>query len=162
MTHTDDPLNPHSHEPHPDPPSADPSFTLCLPDRPDEQISPTSLATLPRTDLPNQMILSTGHPATGPFDFAGVTLLDFLRSRLPLDSTAFTVEVVSGDGFGTRAQGDELLAPDPAGPILLADSIDGEPMSRRQGLVRLLVPSEKDDALRQVKWIGTIRVLRHD
>ena len=162
MSHSHDPLNPHSHEPHPNPPSADPNFILQLPGQPNEQINPAMLVALPRTSLPQQMILSTGHPATGPFDFAGVTLLDFLRSRLDLASPAFTVEVVSGDGFGTRVRGVEVLTPDPAGPILLADSLDGGPMSRRQGLVRLLVPSEKDDALRQVKWIGEIRVFSHD
>ena len=162
MSHSHDPLNPHSHEPHPEPPSADSQFTLRLPGQPAEQIDAASLAGLPRTQLRQQMILSTGHPATGPFDFAGVTLLDFLSSRLELAAPAFTVEVVSGDGFGTRVQSEELLTPDPAGPILLADSIDGGPMSRRQGLVRLLVPSEKDDALRQVKWIGEIRVIHHD
>jgi hypothetical protein len=33
---------------------------------------------------------------------------------------------------------------------------DGQKLTRRQGLVRLIVPREKDDALRQVKWVGRI------
>jgi hypothetical protein len=32
-------------------------------------------------------------------------------------------------------------------------------MTRKQGLVRLVVPTETDDALRQVKWIAEIRVV---
>lgn len=68
------------------------------------------------------------------------------------------LEVISADGFGNRLAAEELLQPDPAGPILLAYAIDGRPMTRREGLVRLIVPSETDDALRQVKWIGRINI----
>ena len=35
---------------------------------------------------------------------------------------------------------------------------DGQPLTRDAGLVRLIVPSETDDALRQVKWISHIEV----
>jgi hypothetical protein len=37
--------------------------------------------------------------------------------------------------------------------------MDGAPLSRRQGVVRLVVPSEVDDALRQVKWVAAVRVV---
>ena len=160
MTH--DPLAPHSHEPNPAPPSPDPAIMLYMPGEDEERIEPSQLASFPRTSLRQQMILSTGHPATGPFDFEGVTLLDFLSRKMTLGSAAFLVEVVSGDGFGTRVQGNELFAPDPAGPIMLVDQINGRGMSRTEGLVRLIVPSEKDDALRQVKWVGEIRVIWHE
>ena len=53
---------------------------------------------------------------------------------------------------------DELHQPSPAGPILLAYAINKQQMTRQQGLVRLIVPSAKDDALRQVKWVGRINV----
>jgi hypothetical protein len=43
-------------------------------------------------------------------------------------------------------------------PILLATHIDGRPMTRKEGLVRLIVPSERDDALRQVKWVSVVRI----
>jgi hypothetical protein len=68
------------------------------------------------------------------------------------------VEVISADGFGNRVTAGELVAPHPAGPILLADEVDGRPLGRHEGLVRLIVPNEKDDALRQVKWVGRIIV----
>ena len=45
------------------------------------------------------------------------------------------------------------------GVPLLALEIDGRPLSRAQGLVRLVVPGETDDALRQVKWVSEIRVV---
>jgi hypothetical protein len=31
-------------------------------------------------------------------------------------------------------------------------------MTREQGLVRLIVPSEENDALRQVKWVARIDI----
>ena len=78
---------------------------------------------------------------------------------MPLPSTPFSVEVISADGFGNRVHSPELFDPDPAGPILLCLDLDGQPMTREQGLVRMIVPNEKDDALRQVKWVGTIKVV---
>jgi hypothetical protein len=38
----------------------------------------------------------------------------------------------------------------------LALACDGKPLTRTQGLVRLIVPQEDDDALRQVKWVAGI------
>jgi hypothetical protein len=67
------------------------------------------------------------------------------------------VDVVSADGFGTRVQAKEVRE-GPDAPILLSYEIDGVSMTRGQGLVRLIVPSETDDALRQVKWVGEVRV----
>ena len=68
------------------------------------------------------------------------------------------MEVVSGDGFGTRALRTELTEPTPR-PILLAHTLDGQPLTRADGLVRLIVPSETDDALRQVKWVAQVRII---
>jgi hypothetical protein len=68
------------------------------------------------------------------------------------------VEVVSADGFGNRVMAAELRDPGSAGPVLLAYAIDGDPLTRGQGLVRMIVPSERDDALRQVKWVEVVRI----
>lgn len=157
-THEQDPLQPHAHEPNPAPPSADPTFTLTTPDGRVVTITLAQLRGLPPSTLPNCYIFSTGHGTSGPFAFTGAKLVDLVQAYT--ETTWSQVEVVSGDGFGNRVTADELLNPDPAGSILLAYAIDGTPMTREQGLVRLIVPSETDDALRQVKWIGQINVRR--
>jgi DMSO/TMAO reductase YedYZ molybdopterin-dependent catalytic subunit len=68
------------------------------------------------------------------------------------------VDLVSADGFGTRLTPADLGA---AGdrPVLLAYTVDGAPLTREQGLVRLIVPTETDDALRQVKWLAVITIV---
>lgn len=68
------------------------------------------------------------------------------------------VDLVSADGFGTRLTPADLAAEDER-PSLLAYIKDGVPLTRAQGLVRLIVPSETDDALRQVKWLATITIV---
>lgn len=151
-----DPLRPHAHEPNPEPPSADPAFGLWLPDGRTTTITVAELQQIPAVTLTNCFIVSTGHGTSGPFAFTGTRLIDLVEQYV---ETAWSqVEVLSADGFGNRITAAELLQPDPAGPILLAYAIDGRPMTRQEGLVRLVVPSEKDDALRQVKWIGRINI----
>ena len=159
VDHEHDPLQPHAHDPNPEPPSPDPSFIFIGPEGQREQVTISQLEQLPQTNVANCYIVSTGHGASGPFTFSGVSLLEFIESRLGRQVPWSRVEVISADGFGNRVRREELLRPDPAGPILLSTRLDGQPMSRAQGAVRLIVPSEKDDALRQVKWVGTIRVL---
>jgi DMSO/TMAO reductase YedYZ molybdopterin-dependent catalytic subunit len=66
--------------------------------------------------------------------------------------------VISADGFGNRIFAEELGNVEGQRPMLLATTVDGRPMTRAQGLVRLIVPSETDDALRQVKWIARIEI----
>lgn len=153
-----DPLQPHSHEPNPKPPSTDATFELLLPNGRSQSITVADLQRLPSTSISNCTIVSTGHGTSGPFTFTGVTLLTFITHycREPWAQ----VEVVSADRFGNRVLAKELYQPDAAGPILLAYGMDGQPLSREQGLVRMIVPSEKDDALRQVKWVGVVRVKR--
>jgi DMSO/TMAO reductase YedYZ molybdopterin-dependent catalytic subunit len=65
------------------------------------------------------------------------------------------VEVVSVDGFGVRLSPAELES-DPR--ILLALAIDDRPLARDAGLVRLIVPSETTEALKQVKWVRTVEL----
>lgn len=149
-----DPLQPHRHEPNPHPPSPDPALRLELADGRSWTITPADLATLPQTSVANCFIVSTGHGTSGPFTFSGVRLADLIAAYYGgLWSNA---AVISADGFGNRVLASEAQAREQ--PILLATRIDGRPLSREEGLVRLIVPEEKEDALRQVKWISEIRV----
>ncbi len=166
-----DPLAPHSHEPNPLPPSHDADMTVHLPDGSSRRIAPAALRSLDfipadrlperlstplQVTVPNCYIVSTGHGTSGPFSFTGLRLLDLINLLWPGEWSQ--VEVVSGDGFGTRALRTELAVPT-SRPILLAHTLDGQPLTRADGLVRLIVPSETDDALRQVKWVAHVRVI---
>jgi hypothetical protein len=157
MDHESDPLRPHSHEPNFEPPREEPEIVLALPGSEDRVLRLEELWSLPLATASDCYIVSTGHGTSGPFAFGGVRLLDLIESHMTSSWTE--VEVISADGFGNRISREELLAPDPAGPVLLSYLIDGAPMTRRQGLVRLIVPSERDDALRQVKWVACINVV---
>jgi hypothetical protein len=157
-----DPLNPHSHDPNPIPPSKDPVFELSWPDGQEVNIGVRLLQRLPRTTLRDCYIISTGHGTSGPFTFSGVSLIQFIADYSYDPKSWNQVEVISGDGFGTRILKEELLSQDPAKPIVIADTLDGRPMTRQEGLVRLIVPAETDDALRQVKWIARINILYSD
>lgn len=153
-----DPLQPHSHDPNPEPPTADPTITLItLDERPIAVTVAMLQAAYTAVTLTNCYIVSTGHGTTGPFAFTGVRLLDVVQ-QYAQGQPWTQVEVVSADGFGNRVRAEELYTPDPAGPILLAYALDGEPLTRAQGLVRLIVPHEKDDALRQVKWVDVVKI----
>lgn len=151
-----DPLQPHSHEPNPTPPGADPAFRLVVPGDANWLVTPADLATLPQTAVPDCTIVSTGHGTSGPFTFSGVTLGDLLAAYLA--GSWRDAEILSADGFGNRVSAAEVQHGNSAPPILLATHIDGRPMTRREGLVRLIVPAERDDALRQVKWVGKITI----
>lgn len=152
-----DPLRPHSHEPNPEPPSADPTITLMMPDGREILVTVEALRQeYTAVTLPDCYIVSTGHGTTGPFAFTGVRLLDLVQQYA--EDKWSQLEVVSADGFGNRVTVAELTRPDPIGPILLAYAIDDVPLTRKQGLVRMIVPSETDDALRQVKWVSVVRI----
>ena len=153
--HTD-PLAPHAHDPNPLPPSPDADLTVHLPDGAARRVGPSWLRGLTSATVPDCYIISTGHGTTGPFAFTGVRLLDLVE--LHWSGNWAQVEVISADGFGTRARRAELTAPTTR-PILLAHARDGQPLSRADGLVRLIVPGEIDDALRQVKWVASVRVI---
>lgn len=150
-------LHGHPHEPNSAPPGVDATFQLELPGGVAHLFAPDDLAQLPQTTVDNCYIVSTGHGASGPFTFGGVRLVDFLGAHLPPHLPWRAVDVISGDGFGNRVAANELAAPVER-PILLATHIDGVPMTREAGLVRMIVPNEVDDALRQVKWVARILV----
>jgi hypothetical protein len=152
-----DPLRPHSHEPNPMPPTADATFTLRLPDGRSFAVTVADLQALPATTVDNCFIVSTGHGTSGPFAFTGVSLLALVERCVR--GMWSEVEVISADGFGNRITAEELRAPDDGRPILLAYARNGRLMTRAEGLVRLIVPGERDDALRQVKWVGRVNVL---
>jgi hypothetical protein len=157
MNREGDPLQPHAHEPNPEPPSADPTFYLHTPEGEVRTITLETLHELPQTVVSNCYIISTGHGTSGPFSFSGVALRTFVDRFVSGHWTS--VEAMSVDGFGNRVQRAELDAKNQARPIVLAYALDGRPMTREEGLVRMIVPGEVDDALRQVKWIGEIRVI---
>lgn len=154
--HAHDPLQPHAHDPNPYPPSADPRIDLNLPRGTPRQVTIADLRALPQTSVPDCYIVSTGHGTSGPFTFSGVQLLHLLGHYV--DEAWGEIEVMSADGFGNRVFRHELENPSTAGPIILATRVDDSPLSRQDGLVRLIVPSERDDALRQVKWVARINV----
>jgi DMSO/TMAO reductase YedYZ molybdopterin-dependent catalytic subunit len=151
-------LHHHAHEPNPAPPSVDSAFVVKQPDGVERTIHVEDLQKLPLTEVPDCWIVSTGHGKSGPFTFGGARLADLLNSILPSDLQWQQVDVISTDGFGTRLFAQEILDPTLTRPILLSYASNGAPMTRAQGLVRLIVPSETDDALRQVKWVGRIEI----
>lgn len=156
--HDHDPLRPHRHDPNPAPPSPDPAFTLITANGQSQTLTPDDLTRLPQSQSRPFYIVTTSHGTSGPFIFRGVTLLDLLQQFPPLPPH-FQVEAISGDGFGTRIESEELFRPHANGPVLLSTHRDGQMMTRPQGLIRLIIPSETDDALRQVKWLATLRVV---
>jgi DMSO/TMAO reductase YedYZ molybdopterin-dependent catalytic subunit len=152
-------LHGHAHEPNPAPPTPDPTLVLVGPDGGEQSVAVEDLARLPQRVAADCYIVSTGHGTSGPFTFRGVALDDLIAARL--GSGWQYADVISADGFGNRVLAHELPQPHPEGsrrPILLATLLDGQPLSREAGLVRLIVPNEIDDALRQVKWVARIEV----
>jgi len=149
----------HPHEPNPTPPGGDGHWTLVTPDGNERLFTVEDLPTLPYTVVPDCRIVSTGHDASGPFAFGGVRLADLLAAVLPSGAAWRWIDVISVDGFGACLTPADLAVPDAGRPIILAYHVDGAPLGRAQGLVRLIVPSEIDDALRQVKWISRIVIV---
>lgn len=145
---------PHTHDPNPSPPSENPAFDLVVSGK-TFHLMPDDLQDRPQKSVADCYIVSTGHGASGPFTFGGVPLLDLIERFIP--DEWHVVDVISADGFRARLSG-EALRRAADRPALLALSIDGRPLNRREGLVRLVVPQEKDTALLQVKWVSEIRV----
>jgi hypothetical protein len=153
--HDHDPFRPHAHEPNMEPPSADPSFALIWPEG-SVVLTPEDLKELPRTIIDDCYVVSTGHGTSGPFSFGGTNLWGMVNAYANVPWAEITI--LSQDGFGTRLTYEEVRV-SLHRPIILAYEINGVPMSRKAGLVRLIVPSETEDALQQVKWVGEIRLL---
>ncbi len=145
---------PHSHDPNPEPPIDDPTLTIIANDQ-TLRFTPQYLATLPQAEVRDCYIVSTGHGTSGPFAFKGVRLLE-LANRYAKNTWTF-LDVISGDAFRTRLRREDLVVMGDR-PAILSLEIDGRPLERIEGLVRLIVPNESDDALRQVKWVSEIRI----
>jgi DMSO/TMAO reductase YedYZ molybdopterin-dependent catalytic subunit len=135
-------------------PEGDGSFLL-IDGTGQQRYTPDSLKHLPQTHVNECYIVSTGHGTSGPFTFGGVRLADFLAVATSGHSIDF-VDVVGADGFGTRLLRAEIEDAAPERSPLLALTLDGLPLTRAGGLVRLIVPGEHDDALKQVKWVERI------
>jgi DMSO/TMAO reductase YedYZ molybdopterin-dependent catalytic subunit len=145
----------HAHDPNLVAPPGDGSFDVRLPAGQRVHLPLSYLRSLPSTTVGQCYIVSTGHGTSGPFVFGGVRL-EVLLAHLLAGASWEVLDVISADGFGTRLTPGDLQG---AGqPILLAYDLDGTPLTRARGLVRLVVPSETDDALRQVKWVDRIEI----
>ncbi|MBI1293510.1 molybdopterin-dependent oxidoreductase [bacterium] len=155
--HEHDPLRPHRHDPNLQPPSEDASFTVSWAGQ-QARYTPEILAQFPAVTLDDCYIVSTGHGTSGPFSFTGVALTALI-AQVTQGTSWREVAVVSEDGFGVRLYRSEVDALPATRPALLAWAIDGRPLTRREGLVRLIEPNETDDALRQVKWIARIEIV---
>lgn len=157
-THLNEPawIHGHAHEPNPAPPSAETAFTVQLPNGSRVTWDVADLSQLPITVVADCYIVSTGHGTSGPFTFAGVRLQDFLAHLLENKSSWQMLDVISADGFGTRLTPADLAQESVQRPSLLAHTLNAQPLTREKGLVRLIVPTETDDALRQVKWVAQI------
>lgn len=157
-THDQEPawIHRHPHEPNPAPPSPLTAFVVQLPDGQRLSQDVSDLHQLATTTVTDCYIVSTGHGTSGPFTFTGVRLQTFLAHILA-DAPAWQqVDIISSDGFGTRLSAADLVHEQTDRPALLAHTLNGQPLTRAQGLVRLIVPAETDDALRQVKWVAQI------
>lgn len=146
----------HAHDPNPAPPSPETAFVVRLPNGTTSTWDVADLYTLPTTIVPDCYIVSTGHGTSGPFTFAGVRLHDFLAHILGDDVSWQHMDIMSDDGFGTRLTPADLVQETAQRPSLLAHTLNEQPLTREKGLVRLIVPTETDDALRQVKWVSQI------
>lgn len=150
---------PHRHDPNYDTPPGDGAFEVVLPTGEIQAVNLLDLQRLPVFTLDNCYIVSTGHGTSGPFRFTGARLIDLVRSLGVDTSSVGRLEIISADGFGNVLWPSELEPADPHATPLLAYCRDEQPLTRADGLVRLIVPTETTDALRQVKWVATIKLL---
>lgn len=145
---------PHSHDPNPTPPGEDPTLRLYTGSMV-VHLTPDDLARFQQTIIAESFIVSTGHGTSGPFTFEGVQLEEIIYCYTKTEWKF--VDIISGDDFRTRIT-HAALHDMGNQPAILALRINGRPMKREEGLVRLIVPNETVDALKQVKWIREIRI----
>ena len=97
-----DPLRPHSHEPDPEPSTADPTLRLFALEGQEAQVTVAMLQEMyTAVTVHDCYIVSTGHGTSGPFAFKGVRLLDVVQQYATKGSWS-QVEVLSANGFGNR------------------------------------------------------------
>lgn len=142
-----DTLRPHSHSNNTTPPDDNTDISLLLPAGEVKTLTLEALQQYPATHFAYSYV--TDHGTHGPYQLTGVRLLDLL------DGVSWAqLEVISADGFGNRILREELGADN---LVMLYYASNGELLSRQNGLVRLVVPSETDNALRQIKWVREVR-----
>ncbi len=145
-----DPLQPDHHHNNQRPPDDDTTISVINPDGAQLDFSLATLVSFPQSELTYSF--STDHGKHGPYRLSGVALRDIFVGL------TFTVaEVLSADAYGTRIYAHEINRSDQ--PILLCTHKDGHLIGRNEGLIRLIVPSETDNALRQIKWVRHITLI---
>lgn len=150
---SDDPLQPHSHDNNLVIPGEHTYIDLYHAEQHLHRLTIDALAAYPQSSLTYSY--TTDHGPHGPYVLSGVALIDVVPAGFT--ATLREIEVISADGFGNRIFAEELG--DKIRPILLATHSDRAALSRQNGLVRLVVPSETDNALRQIKWVQTLRLV---
>lgn len=151
-------LHGHAHEPNPSVPAGDGTLRCFLPDGRSVDWSVDALQRLPVSEVAGCSIVSTGHGTSGPFTFGGVSLRQFLADQMAVGAVWAYADAISADGFGARLLRAEVEGAPLDRPVLLAYRCNGQPLTRQQGLVRLIVPTEQEDALKQVKWLAQLVV----
>ncbi len=151
-------LHSHAHVPNPSVPAGDGTLRCFLPGGRFVDWSVDALQRLPVSEVSGCFIVSTGHGTSGPFTFGGVSLRQFLAHLMAVDALWAQVDAISADGFGARLLRAEVEEAPLDRPVLLAYRCNGQPLTRQQGLVRLIVPTEQEDALKQVKWLAQLVV----
>ncbi|MCA9838979.1 MAG: molybdopterin-dependent oxidoreductase [Trueperaceae bacterium] len=134
------------------PPSANTDIIIDLPDNEHHLRLENLIEDYPQSVIEGYTYV-TNHGVHGPHRLEGVSLLDLIPETL-VDWQ--TIEVISTDGFSNTLSKEELLSAKE--PIMLYHSIGGERLEHKHGLVRLVVPTETDNALRQIKWVKRIVV----
>lgn len=153
-----DPFQPHSHDNNPLPPDDDTTIQVILFGAPPLQITLSQL----KNEFPQAIIpayqYTTDHGVHGPYRLRGVALGSLIARFIDANQSWHEAEVVSADGFGNRVYAEEADPNLPGDPILLCYASNDTDLPRAHGLVRLVVPSEIDNALRQIKWVREIRI----
>ncbi|MEM7798492.1 MAG: molybdopterin-dependent oxidoreductase [Chloroflexota bacterium] len=153
-----DPFQPHSHDNNPLPPDDNTTLQLTLFGGSPQEIPLNTLReNFPQAEIPAYQY-TTDHGVHGPYRLIGVALGRLIELYLGEEERWTEAEVVSADGFGNRIYAEEADPSLPGDPILLCYASNGRELSRAHGLVRLVVPSETDNALRQIKWVREINV----
>lgn len=94
----------------------------------------------------------TNHGTFGPYRLEGVSLLDLIPESLTDWSE---IKVIGADGFSntlTRAELSEAKE-----PAMLYYLRDGQALEPQHGPIRLVVPTETDNAIRQIKWVQRVK-----
>ncbi len=145
---------PHSHEPNPFPPNPEADLRVTGPGLAPLIMTVAELTALPAMEQVDCYIVSTGHGTSGPFRFRGPALSTV---AVHCGITDFAdVRITGDDGFFTLLTAQETVDSRLGHTAMLALAKDGQALTREQGLVRLVVPTEKDNALKQIKWISCI------